>query len=406
MAWDFSTEPEFDKKLDWIREFVREEVEPLEVLFPGCEFLPLNDERRKIVDPLKQQVRDQGLWAPHLGPELGGQGFGAVKLTLINEILGRSPWAPIVFGTQAPDTGNAEIIARFGTQNQKDRYLSGLLSGEIFSCFSMTEPQGGADPRVFTTRAVRDGDDWVITGRKYFSSNASVASFFIVVAITNPDVAVHHGASTFLIPADAKGLKIEANHHLVGADPHEPGHSLVHYDGVRVPSDALLGEPGQGFLILQTRLAGGRLHHAMRAIGMAQRTVEMMARRAKSRFTQGTLLADKQLVQEFVADSYTELTPFRLTVLHAAWLIDSGDEHAARAEIAACKILASHVLKSIALRAIQVHGALGLTDGPTEAHKVNLARMLLKNVEAESAEWPSEMLDVRREAVRAKYGEP
>ena len=125
MAWDFSTEPEFEKKLDWIREFVREEVEPLEVLFPGCEFLPLNDERRKIVDPLKQQVRDQGLWAPHLGPELGGQGFGAVKLTLINEILGRSPWAPIVFGTQAPDTGNAEIIARFGTQDQKDRYLNG-----------------------------------------------------------------------------------------------------------------------------------------------------------------------------------------------------------------------------------------------------------------------------------------
>ncbi len=155
MSWDFSTEPEFEKKLDWIREFVREEVEPLEVLFPGCEFLPLNDERRRIVDPLKQQVRDNGLWAPHLGPELGGQGFGAVKLTLINEILGRSPWAPIVFGTQAPDTGNAEIIARFGTQDQKDRYLAGLLSGEIFSCFSMTEPQGGADPRVFTTRAVR-----------------------------------------------------------------------------------------------------------------------------------------------------------------------------------------------------------------------------------------------------------
>jgi alkylation response protein AidB-like acyl-CoA dehydrogenase len=428
MAWDFSTEPEFEKKLEWVCEFVRDEVQPLEVLFPGCEFLPLNEERRKIVDPLKQQVRDQGLWAPHLGPELGGQGFGAVKLTLINEILGRSPWAPIIFGTQAPDTGNAEIIARFGTQAQKDRYLAGLLSGEIFSCFSMTEPQGGADPRVFTTKARRAGPeddaDWVITGRKYFSSNASVASFFIVVAITNPDVAVHHGASTFLIPAGTPGLKVEANHHLVGADPHEPGHSLVHYDDVRVSSDALLGEAGQGFLILQTRLAGGRLHHAMRSIGMAQRTVEMMARRAKSRFTQGTVLADKQLVQEFIADSYTELTPFRLTVLHAAWLIDSGDERAARAEIATCKILASQVLKSIALRAIQVHGAIGLTDqlplvnvllggialgladGPTEAHKVNLARMLMKNVEAESPEWPSEMRDLRREAARAKYGVP
>jgi acyl-CoA dehydrogenase len=427
MAWDFSTEPDFAKKLDWICEFVREEVEPLEVLFPGCEFLPLNDERRKIVDPLKQQVRDQGLWAPHLGPELGGQGFGAVKLTLINEILGRSPWAPIVFGTQAPDTGNAEILARFGTQAQKDRYLARLLSGEIFSCFSMTEPQGGADPRVFTTRAVWDGSEengaWVITGRKYFSSNASVASFFIVVAITDPDVPVHRGASTFLVPAGTPGLVVEATHHLTGAHPHEPGHSLVRYDGVRVPSDALLGEPGQGFMILQTRLAGGRLHHAMRSIGMAQRAIDMMARRAKSRFTQGSSLADKQLVQAFIADSYTELMPFRLAVLHAAWLIDTAGEHAARAEIGACKILASQVLKSIGLRAIQVHGALGLTDqlpltnvllggvalgladGPTEAHKVNLARLLLKNYEAEHPEWPSEMLDNRLVAARAKYGD-
>jgi acyl-CoA dehydrogenase len=242
------------------------------------------------------------------------------------------------------------------------------------------------------------------------------------VAITDPDVPVHTGASTFLIPAGTEGLNLEANHHLVGADPHEPGHSLVHYDDVRVGPDALLGEAGQGFLILQTRLAGGRLHHAMRAIGMAQRAVDMMSRRAKSRFTQGSPLADKQLVQEFVADSYTELIPFRLTVLHAAWLIDNGDERAARAEIAACKILASQVLKSIALRAIQVHGALGLTDqlplvnvllggialgladGPTEAHKVNLARMLLKSYDAEDGDWPSEMLDVRREAARDKYG--
>ena len=153
MSWDFSTEPEFEKKLDWIREFVHAEVEPLEVLFPGCEFLPLNDERRRIVDPLKQQVRDNGLWAPHLGPELGGQGFGAVKLTLINEILGRSPWAPIVFGTQAPDTGNAEIIAHYGTEEQKEQWLKPLLNGDIRSAFSMSEPTGGSDPLTFKTRA-------------------------------------------------------------------------------------------------------------------------------------------------------------------------------------------------------------------------------------------------------------
>jgi alkylation response protein AidB-like acyl-CoA dehydrogenase len=423
MAWDFSTEPAFEQKLAWIRRFVTEEVEPLEVVFPGCEFLPLDDERRRIVDPLKQRVRDEGLWAPHLAPDLGGQGFGAVKLTLINEILGRSSWAPVVFGTQAPDTGNAEILARFGTQPQKDRYLAGLLSGEIFSCFSMTEPQGGSDPRVFTTKAVRDGDDWVIDGRKYFSSNASVASFFIVVAVTDPDVPVHRGASTFLIPADTPGLKIEATHHVVGALPHEAGHSLVCYDDVRVPASALLGDPGRGFEILQARLAGGRIHHAMRSIGVAQRALDMMARRAKSRFTQGSSLADKQLVQAFIADSYAELLQFRLTVLHAAWLIDTAGEHAARTEIGVCKILASQVLKSIGLRAIQVHGAMGMTeqmplinvllggvalglaDGPTEAHKVNLARLLLKEYEAEDPLWPSEFVDNRIAAAKAKYGD-
>lgn len=422
MAWDFSTEPEFEKKLEWIREFVREEVEPLEALFPGCEFLPLNEERRRIVDPLKQRVRDQGLWAPHLGPELGGQGFGAVKLTLINEILGRATWSSIIFGTQAPDTGNAEIIAKYGTQEQKDTYLKGLLSGEIFSTFSMTEPQGGSDPRVFTTRAMRDGDDWIINGRKYWSSNASVATFFIVVAITDPDVPVHKGASTFLVPKATPGVIVEASHHLVGSLPHEPGHSLVRYDNVRVPGSALLGPEGGGFGVAQTRLSGGRLHHAMRSIGVAQRAIDMMARRAKSRFTQGSTLADKQLIQEFIADSFVELTQFRLMVLHAAWLCETLGEHAARDEIAACKIQTATMLKAIGLRAIQVHGGLGLTDqmplvnvlfggialgladGPTEAHKVNLARQILKGYEAEDPVWPSEFMTNRIERAREKYG--
>jgi alkylation response protein AidB-like acyl-CoA dehydrogenase len=421
MAWDFSTDAEFEKKLDWVRAFVREEVEPLDVLFPGCEYLPLDDDRRKIIDPLKQRVRDEGLWAAHLGPELGGQGFGAVKLTLLNEILGRTGWGPIVFGTQAPDTGNAEILARFGTQAQKDRYLAPLLAGEIFSCFSMTEPQGGADPRVFTTRAVRDGTDWVINGRKYWSSNASVASFLIVVAITDPEVPVHRGASTFLVPRATPGLTIEATHHLFGSRRHEPGHSLVRYAGVRVPADAMLGEEGHGFQVAQSRLAGGRLHHAMRAIGVAQRAIDMMAERAKSRFTQGSSLADKQFVQGFIAESYTELMPFRLAVLHAAWLIDTQGERAARTEIGAIKVLTPKVIQSIVLRAIQVHGglgitdqlplmnmltnglALGLADGPTEAHKVNLARQLLKGYDEGDPEWPAAFLGRRLEAALAKY---
>jgi alkylation response protein AidB-like acyl-CoA dehydrogenase len=287
----------------------------------------------------------------------------------------------------------------------------------------MTEPQGGADPRVFTTRAVRDGDGWVIDGRKYWSSNASVASFLIVVAVTDPDVPVHKGASTFLIPRDTPGVVIEAGHHLFGAHRHEPGHSLVRYENVRVPAEAMLGEEGHGFEVAQSRLAGGRLHHAMRAIGVAQRAIDMMAERAKSRFTQGSALADKQFVQGFIAESYTELMPFRLAVLHAAWLIDTQGEHAARTDIAALKVLTPKVLQSIVTRAIQVHGglgtteqlplvdmlmqglALGLADGPTEAHKVNLARRLLKGYEAGDPEWPSEFLGRRIEAARAKYGD-
>lgn len=423
MAWDFSTDPEFQEKLDWIRTFVEQEVEPLDVLFPGCEYLPLDEERRKIVDPLKQRVRDQGLWAAHLGPELGGQGFGAVKLTLINEILGRTDWGPIVFGTQAPDTGNAEILARFGTNAQRDRYLAPLLEGEVFSCFSMTEPQGGADPGVFTTRAERDGDDWIITGSKYWSSNAAVASFFIVVAITDPDVPVHKGAATFLVPAETEGVVIEASHHLFGAHRHEPGHSLVRYESVRVSSDAMLGTEGAGFEVAQSRLAGGRLHHAMRSIGVAQKAIDMMAERALSRETKGSLLADKQLVQAAIADSYTELMPFRLAVLHAAWLIDVHGEHAARTDIGALKVLTPKVLQSITLRAIQIHGglgateqlplvdmlmtgiALGLADGPTDVHKMNLARGLLKGYKADDPMWPSQFLGRKIEAAQIKYGD-
>ncbi len=233
---------------------------------------------------------------------------------------------------------------------------------------------------------------------------------------------MHKGASTFLVPKDTPGVTIEATHHLVGSHKHDPGHSLVRYDNVRVPASAMLGEEGGGFGVAQSRLAGGRLHHAMRSIGVAQRAIDMMARRAKSRFTQGSLLADKQLIQEFVADSYVELTQFRLLVLYAAWLVDTQGEHAAREAIAACKIQTATVLKAIGLRAIQVHGGLGLTDqmpltsvlfggialgladGPTEAHKVNLARMVLKGYEPEDPVWPSEFLSNRIERAREKYG--
>jgi acyl-CoA dehydrogenase len=422
MAWDFETDPEYQQKLDWARAFVREEVEPLDLLFPGKVFTPPSPVIRQIIDPLKQQVRDAGLWATHLEPELGGAGHGQLKLSLLNEILGRSSWAPVIFGCQAPDTGNAEIIAKFGTPEQKDKYLKPLLNGEVFSSYSMTEPEGGSDPTQFKTRAVRDGDEWVINGYKFFSSNAKTAAFIIVMVVTDPDAPRGTGMSMFLIPTDTPGVIIERNVGLGGDRLGEGSHALIRYDNVRVPASAMLGEENRAFAIAQTRLGGGRIHHAMRTIGQAQRALDMMCERALSRFTAGSKLSDKQFVQGYIADSYAQLLQFRLMVLYTAWQIDKyNDYKKVRKDIAAIKITMPGVLHDIAARALQVHGALGasnempfaqmvhgsfvlgLADGPTEVHKVTVARQVLREYKAVDGLWPSEHLPARLAAARQKY---
>ena len=424
MAWDFETEPEFQRKLDWADEFVREEVEPLDLLWGHEQFVPLDGTRRKVVDPLKQEVRRQDLWATHLGSELGGQGYGQLKLALLNEILGRSQWAPIVFGCQAPDTGNAEIIAHYGTPEQKERYLQPLLDGEMFSCYSMTEPHAGADPTMFKTRAVKDGDEWVINGWKYFSSNAKTASFLIVMAVTNPDVSPYQGMSMFLVPTDTPGVDIVRNVGLWGEPLNEGSHALIHYEDARVPEDALLGGEGQAFAIAQTRLGGGRIHHAMRTIGLAQKALDMMCERALSRETQGSPLADKQFVQGYIADSYAQLVQFRLFVLYTAWEIDRyNDYRRVRKDIATAKFVMPTVLHDIAWRAMQVHGALGTTnempffgmihaagvmglaDGPTEVHKVTVARQVLRDYKPSDDVWPTEWIPKKLEAAKARFAE-
>jgi acyl-CoA dehydrogenase len=422
MAWDFETDPEYQAKLDWAGGFVREEVEPLDFAFPGRVFTPPDDRMRAIIDPLKRRVREQGLWATHLGPELGGQGYGQVKLCLLNEILGRSSWAPVIFGCQAPDTGNAEIIAHYGTEEQKERYLRPLLDGEVFSCYSMTEPQGGADPAQFRTRAVRDGDRWVLNGWKFFSSNARTASFFIVMAVTNPDVSPQAGMSMFLVPAGTPGVEIVRNVGLSGEPLGEGSHALIHYQDVRLPGDALLGGENQAFAIAQTRLGGGRIHHAMRTIGLAGKALDMMCERALSRHTQGSRLADKQFVQGYIADSYAQLTQFRLFVLYTAWTIDKyRDYRKVRKDIAAIKAAMPGVLHDIAQRALQVHGALGvsnempfhtmimgaavmgLADGPTEVHKMTVARQVLRDYKPSDDLWPTEHLPRKLAAARARF---
>ena len=417
--WDFSTDPEFQAQLDWMDSFVRDEVEPLDVLFGSLTFHSLDEPLRSLVVGLKDEVRSRGLWACHLGPELGGQGYGQVRLALMNEVLGRSSWAPIVFGCAAPDTGNAEIIARYGTPAQKERWLQPLLEGEVFSCYSMTEPQGGSDPTMITTRAVRDGDEWVITGEKFFSSNLRTSSFLIVMAVTDPAVSPYQGMSMFLVPSDSPGIEVLANIGL-GDEPWGEGmHAHVRYHDVRVPAENLLGGEGEAFAVAQSRLGGGRIHHAMRAVAAARRQLSTMCERALSRTTKGEQLARKQMVQEAVADSWIQLQSFRLMVLHTAWLIDQGATDEARRHIAACKVLTAEVLTDLTRRAQHLHGALGVSnlmrfpsdlgavmgvvDGPTEVHKVTVARSVLGDYQPSPDLWPTEFGPRRVVAARRRF---
>src|SRR5688572_8167551 len=423
MAWDFETDPDFQKKLDWVDTFVREEVEPLDYAL-GSPYDKTDETAMAILRPLQQKVKEQDLWAAHLGPDLGGQGYGQVKLALLNELLGRSGWAPSVFGCQAPDSGNAEILAHYGTDEQKGKYLQPLLDGGISSCYSMTEPHAGADPTLFTTQAVKDGNEWVINGEKWFSSSARYASFFIVMVVTNPDVSAYKGMSMFIVPAETPGVEIIRNVG-VGGEPEGHGsHAYMRYADVRVPEDHLLGGEGNAFVIAQTRLGGGRIHHAMRTIAQLRKAFDLMCERAVSRQTRTGTLASMQMTQEKVADSWIEIEQFRLLVLRTAWLIDKHKDYKqVRKDIAAVKVAMPKVYHDVVQRAMQLHGALGISnempfggmmnaaqvmaiaDGPTEVHKVTLAVQLLKQYSPVEGLWPSGHLPTLREAARAKLAE-
>ena len=421
--WDFSTEPEFQEKLDWMKRFVKEECEPLDLLFPdhGAPYDVKNAASRAILKPLQEAVKAKGLWACHLDPHLGGQGYGQLKLALMNAILGRSYWAPTAFGTAAPDTGNAEILAMFGTEEQKAKYLQPLLDGEIVSTFSMTEPQAGADPKEFVCRAWREGDEWVIDGEKWFSSNARFAAFLIVMAVTDPEASPYRRMSMFIVPADTPGVKIKRNVGVPGEEIGDGTHGYMRYDHVRVPLDAMLGAPGEGFKVAQARLGGGRVHHAMRVVGKCQRALEMMLERAVSRQTQGKLLADHQFVQGMIADSAIELEQYRMLVLHTAWIIDNQPHGTARTHIAMCKVAMAKIHRDIAQRAVHLHGSLGITnempligmltgaeglalaDGPTEVHKVTVAKQVLRDHKGVDGLWPSGHLPTKKAAARERF---
>ncbi|MBV9039382.1 MAG: acyl-CoA dehydrogenase family protein [Acidimicrobiia bacterium] len=418
MAWDFSTDPEFEEKLEWMRTFVREEIYPLETLdLDEATF-------RRLTDPLREEVKKQGLWAAHLDPELGGQGFGQVKLGLMHEILGSSIFAPTVFGNQAPDSGNAELIAIGATDEQKEQWLWPLLEGKLRSAFSMTEPEtAGSDPTLLKTRAVRDGDEWVINGHKWFTSNGSSADFLVLMAITNPDVHPYQGASMIIVPVDTPGVDIVRDVPTMAEPDTEFGrygnHSEIYYRDVRVPCENLIGNEGDGFVLAQKRLGPGRIHHCMRWLGQSKRAFDMLCERALSRYAFGTTLAEKQTVQNWIADSAAEMQAARLLTLHAAWKMDQEGSSKARVEIAMIKYFGATVLYNVIDRAIQIHGALGystdlpleamyrharaarLYDGADEVHRVTVARQILKRYEPH--DMPSEHIPTRREAAKQKF---
>ncbi|MDX6688996.1 MAG: acyl-CoA dehydrogenase [Solirubrobacteraceae bacterium] len=424
MAWDFSTEPEFQAQLHWMAQFVREEVWPLETL--DLDQVQLDGALR----PLRERVRERGLWAAHLPPELGGQGFGQVKLGLMHEILGTSPYAPSAFGCQAPDSGNSELIALAGTQEQKDRWLYPLLAGEVRSAFSMTEPDSaGADPTLLRTRAVLDEvtSEWVIDGHKWFSTNASVADFLIVMAVTDPEARSHQRASMLIVPADAPGVQIlrdvSTMEHPAESFGRLGGHAEIRYEGVRVAQEHLLGARGAGFELAQSRLIPGRIHHCMRWLGVAQRAFDMLCERATYRYAHGSVLADKQTVQNWIADSAAQMQAARLMTLHAAWRIDTEGPAAARTDVSLIKFFGAQVLHDVIDRAVQVHGSLGystdmpleamyryargarLYDGPDEVHRQSVARQILRGYDPPPGEVPSEHVPTRRAAARERFAE-
>jgi acyl-CoA dehydrogenase len=352
-----------------------------------------------LIRSLRAKAKEEGLWAPHVPHEAGGTGLGFLAYAHLNEEIGRSTYAQLVFGCQAPDAGNAEILHLFGTEEQKERWLRPLVAGEIRSFFSMTEPEvPGSDPTTLRTTARRDGDEWVIDGHKWFSSGADGAAFGIVMAVTDAEAEPHRRASQILVPADTEGVEIVRPIPVMGhAGSGWSTHCEVWYRDVRVPVANTLGEPGDGFRIAQKRLGPGRIHHVMRWLGQMQRAFELLCSYSLEREAFGSRLADKQTVQNWIADSAAVIHACRLMTLDAAQKIDEGDE--ARVEVSLIKFYAAQALHDVVDRAIQVHGARGLTDetplaamyataraariydGPDEVHRMVVSRRILKEFE-------------------------
>jgi alkylation response protein AidB-like acyl-CoA dehydrogenase len=379
-----------------ISRFLRDEAYPLEQSFlqqPFKELVPTLAAKRA-------QVKAARLWGPHLPKEYGGLGLTLSEFARVSEELGRTPIGHYLFNCQAPDIGNTEILIAHGTEEQKERYLLPLARGEVRSCFSMTEPEHpGSNPTWMSTKATREGADYVINGHKWFTSSADGASFAIVMAVTNADAPnKYKRASQIVVPIPTEGFAIVRNINVMG----EPGsdyasHAEVTYTNCRVPQTNLLGQEGAGFTIAQERLGPGRIHHCMRWIGICERAFDLMCDYSAHRqLLPGVFVGNKQIVQEWIAESRAEIEAARLLVLDTASKIDRDGASAARHNISMIKFYVAGILGKVLDRAIQVHGALGLTndtllsywyrhergariyDGPDEVHKTVVAREALR----------------------------
>jgi acyl-CoA dehydrogenase len=379
-----------------IRDFINDEAIPLEAEFlrrPFRELRPALEEKRG-------RVKALGLWAPQLPEEYGGLGLRLVEFARVSEELGRTPLGHYLFNCQAPDAGNMEVLMAHATPAQKEAYLRPLARGEVRSCFSMTEPEHpGSNPTWMSTTAARDGDDYVINGHKWFTSAAEGAAFAVVMAVTNPDApSAHERASQIIVPVDTPGFRLVRNVSVMGHEGSDyASHAEVVYEDCRVPQSNRLGPEGRGFHLAQERLGPGRIHHCMRWVGVCERAFDLMCERAARReLSPGVPLGSRQTVQEWIAESRAEIAAARLLVMQAAARVDAEGAAAAREDISLIKFYAAGVMQRVLDRAVQVHGALGLTDdtvlaywyrheraariydGPDEVHKSVVARSVLR----------------------------
>ncbi len=381
---------------DQVVRFLNEKIIPAEGVYAEQAKSTENGVDPEVMIDLRAEAKSLGLWNLFLPDEEWGAGLSNHDYSVLCEHMGRSQIAPRVFNCQAPDTGNAEIIAEFGTPEQREHWLKPLLEGEIRSCFSMTEPDvSGADPTGLRTRAERDGDEWVINGHKWFTSGAIGAEFAIAMVVTNPNGAPHERASMIIVPTDTPGFNLIRAVSVMGHTG-GGGHCEIEYHDCRVPAENLLGPENGGFAIAQARLGPGRIHHCMRAIGTAERAFEIMCKHANERESFGSKLSERQFVQEWIASSRMEIDQARLLTQHAAWKMDTFGKKDARQELSMVKVVVPNMMMTVLDRTIQCLGALGVSDdtpiasmwrngralriadGPDEVHKMVISRRELR----------------------------